>query len=73
MGGILDNKRLLSRNYLLNFRATFSLTNERISARSENSTDWKSALRDESEAGMIHATKETHHAMTRILIFVSNF
>ena len=43
-GGILDTKKLLSRNDLLNFRATFSLTNNRISARSENSTDWKSAL-----------------------------
>ena len=44
-GGILDNKKLLSRNYPFNFRATFSLSNKRISARSENSTDWKSALR----------------------------
>ena len=36
---------LLSRNYLLNFRATFSLTNNGISASSETSTDSKSALR----------------------------
>ena len=43
-GGILDNKKLLSRNYLFNFKATFSPTNNGISARSENSTDWKSAL-----------------------------
>ena len=44
-GGILDNEMLLSRNNLFNFRATFSLVNKRISARSENSTDWKLALR----------------------------
>ena len=43
-GGILDNKKLLSRNYPFNFSATFSLANKRISARWENSTDWKSAL-----------------------------
>ena len=43
-GGILDNKKLLSRNYLFNFRATFSPANNRISARSENYTDWKSAI-----------------------------
>ena len=43
-GRILDNKKLLSSNYLFNFRATFSLANKRISASSENSTDWKSAL-----------------------------
>ena len=43
-GGILDNEKLLSRNYIFNFRATFSLTNNSISVRSENSTDWKSAL-----------------------------
>ena len=42
--GMLDDKNLLSRNYLFNFRATFSPANNRISARSENSTDWKSAL-----------------------------
>ena len=45
-GGILDNKMLLNRNNLFNFRATFSLVNKRISARSENSTDWKLALRN---------------------------
>ena len=44
-GGILDNKGLLGRNYLLNFRVTYSLTNNIISARSENSAGWKSALR----------------------------
>ena len=44
-GGILDNKKLLSRNYLFNFRATFSPSNNRISARSENCTDWKSAFK----------------------------
>ena len=43
-GGILDNKKLLSRNYPFNFRATFSLANKRISDCSENSSDWKSAL-----------------------------
>ena len=43
-GGILDNKKLLSRNYLINFRAIFSPANNRIPARSENCTDWKSAL-----------------------------
>ena len=43
-GGILDNKKLLSRNYLFNFTATFSPTNNGISTLSENSTDWKSAL-----------------------------
>ena len=43
-GGILDNKKLLSRNYLFNFRATFSPANNRISARSENSADWRSAF-----------------------------
>ena len=47
-GGILDNKKLLSRNYPFNFRATFSLANKKISARSENSTNWKSALRPKS-------------------------
>ena len=44
-GGILVNKKLLSRNYLFNFRAKFSLKNNRISVRSENSTDWKSAVK----------------------------
>ena len=43
-GGILDNKWLLSRNYLFKFRATFSPANNRISARSENYTNWRSAL-----------------------------
>ena len=43
-GGILDNKRLLSRNNLFNFRVTFPPTKNRISARSLNSTDWKLAL-----------------------------
>ena len=53
-GGISDNKMSLSRNNLLNFRATFSLVNKRISARSENSTDWKLALRDgQSKAGKL--------------------
>ena len=42
--GILDNKRLLSRNYLFNFEAKFSPTAIRISARLDNSTDWKSAF-----------------------------
>ena len=32
---------LLSRNNLFNFRAKFAFVNKRISARSENSTDWK--------------------------------
>ena len=40
-GEILENQKLLSHNNLFNFRATFSLVNNRISARSENSTDWK--------------------------------
>ena len=48
-GGILDNEMLLSRSNLFNFRATFSLVNKRISARSENSTDWKLALTDTNE------------------------
>ena len=43
-GGILDNKRLPSRNYLLNFRAALSLASNRNSTPSENSTHWKSAL-----------------------------
>ena len=42
-GGILDNKRLLSRNYLFNL-ATFSPANNGISARSESFTDWKLAV-----------------------------
>ena len=50
-GGILDNEMLLSRNNLFNFRATFSLVNKRISARSENSTDWKLALMPEPYSG----------------------
>ena len=45
----LDNKELLSRNYLLNFRATFSLANSANSAHSESSTDWKSALRGKGD------------------------
>ena len=44
MGGILDSKRLLSRNCLFIVRATFSLANNRNSAPSENSTDWKTAV-----------------------------
>ena len=44
-GGILDNKKLLSRNYLFNFRATLSPANDRASACSENSIDWRSAFR----------------------------
>ena len=36
---------LLSRNNLFNFRATFSLVNNKISARLENSTDWKDAFK----------------------------
>ena len=43
--GILDNEMLLSRNNLFNFRATFSPVNKRISARSENFTDWKLAFK----------------------------
>ena len=43
-GGIFDNKKLLSHNYLFNVRATISPVNNEISARSENSTDWKSAF-----------------------------
>ena len=39
----LHNKMLLSCNNLFNFRATFSLVNNKISTRSENSTDWKLA------------------------------
>ena len=46
-GGILDSEKLLSRNYLFNFRETFSPANNGISARSENSTDWKLALTKE--------------------------
>ena len=45
-GGILDNKMLLNRNNQFNFRVTFSLVNKRISTRSENSTDWKLALKN---------------------------
>ena len=45
-GGILDNKKLLSRNDPFNFRATFSLANKGIFARSEHSTYWKSAFID---------------------------
>ena len=41
---ILFSKWLLSRNYLFNFRATFSFAEKRTSALSENLTDWKSAL-----------------------------
>ena len=36
---------LLSHKNLFNFRATFSLVNKRTFARSQNSTDWKLALR----------------------------
>ena len=43
-GLYLPDKKLLSRNYLFNFRAKFLPANNRISARAENSTDWKSAL-----------------------------
>ena len=43
-GGIFDNKKLLSHNYLFNVRATFSPLNSEISVRAENSTDWRSAL-----------------------------
>ena len=47
---------LLSRNNLFNFRATFSLViNKRISARPENSTDWKLALKDEFRTIYIEA------------------
>ena len=44
-GGIFDNEKLLSRNYLFNFRATYPPANNRNSACSENSTDWKSAFK----------------------------
>ena len=44
LGGILGNKRLLSRNCLFIFRATSSPANNTISLRSESSTDWKSAV-----------------------------
>ena len=37
-------RKLLSRNYLFNFRETFSSANNRISARPECSTDWKISL-----------------------------
>ena len=47
-GGILDKAKLLRRNYLFHLKATFSPANNRISARSENSTDWKSAFRGKS-------------------------
>ena len=50
--GISDKKGLLRSNCLLNFRATFSLTNNRISARSENSSDWKSALRASEDVSL---------------------
>ena len=53
-GGILDNEMLLSRNNLFNFRATFSLVNKGISARSENSTDWKLALRSKASPMLHH-------------------
>ena len=43
-GRILDSLWLLSRNYLFIFREIFFPANNRISARSGNSTDWKSAF-----------------------------
>ena len=59
-GGILDNKKSLRRNYPFNFRAKFSLANKRISARSENSTDWKSALSEDTRDHWYTYTSSCH-------------
>ena len=40
----LDNKRSLSHKFPFNFRVTFSLVNNKISAREENAADGKSAF-----------------------------
>ena len=39
-GGILQNKRLLSRNFLFNFSVIFPLINNRVSTRSDKSMDY---------------------------------
>ena len=66
-GGVSDNKKLLSRNYPFNFRETFSLANKRISTRSENSIDWKSALKMTDNEELQEIDKDQGHEYLGVL------
>ena len=74
--GILDNKTLLSHNHVFNFRATFSSANNRLSARSENSTDWKLACNHYHKLSLVDVNltcSTTHFVMKSILSTLQNF